>query len=142
MNKEDIRNKLNNLQVIESPGYTAGQSYGGWDWGKKSRAVIASRNGDGAVLWWVGGHLDFEICESGLSSLDDLGLDNAPDGVHVWEGVYHYTESYGEYGGPGDGCEAEPDGEFRKPTEEEWVAIREARCPWDENDWLEAMPEC
>jgi hypothetical protein len=109
--------------------------YGGWNWSKKSLAVIACQGGSGAALWWVGGHIDFEISEGQPSDLGDLGLDNAPDGISIWEGVYDYHSDKSYY--YNDGGYTEANGDFRNPTEEEWVGIREGRCPWDYVEWMD-----
>ncbi len=111
-------------------------SYGGWDWSKNSLAVIACRNGEGSVLWWVGGHIDFELSESGMVSLGDLGLDNAPEGISVWDGVYVFHEDTSYF--DNDGGETEAVGDFRVPTDEEWEHIKRNECPWDANEWMEA----
>ena len=28
-----------------------------------------------------------------------------------------------------------PEGEFRRPTEAEWSAIKDGRCPWNDDEW-------
>ena len=94
-----------------------------------SRAVIANGRSNGCVVWWTGAHLHNEIHEAGLSDLGDLGLDDAPHGISVWEGYYHYTNSLGPEG-VNEGGEAIPQGVFRAPTAEEWAAIHENRTPW------------
>lgn len=100
------------------------------DWDLPSRAVVAcDGTGNGVVLWTVGPHVAFEIKEAGLYSLGDLGLDDAPHGISVWEGVYvappapALQESAGDEG-------TQPVGKFRAPTAGEWVAIKYGRCPW------------
>ena len=123
---------LSGITLRDVPNFD--ETWGPWDWNKKSLAVIASHGGDGAVLWWVGGHLDYEISEGYASSLGDLGLDNAPNGICVWEGVYDYHSDKSYY--DNDGGYTEANGEFRVPTDEEWEYIRENRCPWDANDWM------
>ncbi len=100
------------------------------DWDLPSRAVVAcDGNGNGAVLWTVGPHVAHELNEAGLSGLDDLGLDDAPHGISVWEGMYvtlppSWPESAGDEG-------TEPCGKFREPTDQEWEAIKASRCPWE-----------
>jgi hypothetical protein len=111
------------------------ETYGPWDWGKKSLAVVTCRNGEGSVLWWVGGHIDFELSEAGMVSLGDLGLDNAPDGLSIWEGVYDYHRDQSYF--HDDGGWTEANGDFRRPTEEEWEWIKSNQCPWDAIDWME-----
>lgn len=99
-----------------------------------SRAVVAtSDNAAGAVLWWVGAALYYEIAEAGMKTVDDLGLYDAPAGISIWEGTYRTIQC----GNPLDGYdyESEPVGAFRSPTDEEWAAIRAGKAPWDEREW-------
>lgn len=93
-----------------------------------SRAVVANhKNATGIVLWCTDhSHISMEI-EQTSRRLDDLGLDDAPDGISVWEGCYVWRP--GGYECPQDGT-TDPQGEFRTPTEDEWLAIREGRSPW------------
>ncbi len=113
------------------------KSYGGWDFSKKSRGVVAcDGNGTGTVLWWVGGHLDLEVQEYGLKQLDELGLDDAPHGISIWEGVYIWHSGVNSEG-IDEGGDTTSQGTFRPPTDEEWAAIREGRLPWLKENWLE-----
>jgi len=103
-----------------------------YDFENPSKAVIANVGGDGVVLWYVGGHLDYEINEAGMGvDLCNLGLDDAPEGLSVWEGKYighkHETMDGTEY-------ETECVGEFRDPTEDEWELIRQNVCPWGDDE--------
>jgi len=108
-----------------------------YDYSKNSMAVVASDgNGNGAVLWYVGGHINNEIEEVGLHHLGDLGLDGADCGIWVWEGKYLWYPGSYEY--PEDG-DMDCVGDFRPPTQEEWTCIMQGRCPWNEDDWL--LPE-
>ena len=109
----------------------------GYDWKKPSRAVCACRNGIGQVLWYVGAHIACEI-EEGCLDWDDLGLDNAPDGISIWEGIYRFIPEYTKYG-QSEGGSTTPEGTFRPPTDTEWKAIRENRNPWDKRNW--ELPE-
>lgn len=112
--------------------------YAGWDFAKPSRAVVASNCGDGSVLWYAGGHLDFEISEGVGNVLADLGLDDAPLGISVWVGKVNYIEYQCAEGGVD--CDAETVGEFRDPTPEEWDAIKSGRNPWNVRDWMLTHP--
>lgn len=111
----------------------------GYDFSKPSQAVVAAdAKGKGAVLWSVGGHIRMELEEAGLSDLDDLGLE-PPDelgaGVWIWVGTYSWVPGYVEgYEAPGEGY-MDCKGEFRRPTDDEWAAIKDGRCPWDNEDW-------
>jgi hypothetical protein len=103
-----------------------------------SRAVIAMSEGEeGCVLWWVGAALSYEH-EAGMKSPSDLGLQEAPTGISIWEGQYRTVQC----GNPLDGYEyeTEPVGTFRAPTDEEWAAIRAGKAPWNEADWLVTGP--
>lgn len=106
------------------------------DWEKASLGVIVTNGVYGCVLFHVGAHL-CDMIENGSSNLDDLGLDDAPVGITVWEGKIH-----GSFHDTVDGREYESElvGAFRAPTDVEWAAIREGKCPWDENDWLVKAP--
>lgn len=96
------------------------------EWDEASKAVIASRGGHGAILWFRGSAIEHELDAVG-GDLSDMGLDDAPDGISIWEGTYVTIRGGGEYDGDYD---SEPSGKFRTPTDEEWVAIRENRSPW------------
>lgn len=91
---------------------------------KPSRCIVAcDGNGNGVVLWFDGVALSWEIEEVGCVSLEDLGLDDAPLGVSVWNGSYDYLV------GPDEGPRLS-ESTFRPPTEEEWNAIRGGVSPW------------
>lgn len=98
---------------------------------KPSRAVVVYGEGDGAVVWTVGGHVRQEI-ESVGGRLDDLGLEPPGPGVWVWEGKGHWTP--GPYECPADG-DYELRGTWRQPTRPEWEALRAGRCPWNDEAW-------
>lgn len=104
------------------------------DWSKASLAVVASDgSGHGCVLWTAGPHISSLLRDAGVSDLADLGLDDAPEGISVWEGVVrghkHETMDGTEY-------ETTTEGTFRDPTEEEWASIKKAECPWDVMTWV------
>lgn len=98
-----------------------------------SKGVIAcDDHGNGCVLFAVGAHLRFEMEEVVLHTLSDLGLDDAPKGISVWEGHYVWQPGGGE--DPQGNGSMLPSGAFRAPTEEEWQAIQVGRCPWPESE--------
>lgn len=97
----------------------------------RAKAVVASDgNGNGCVVWYVGESMRNEIEECGFRGLDELGLDDAPAGISVWEGTYVWIR--GGYECPEDGeMVVGSNSAFRAPTDEEWTAIREKRNPWE-----------
>jgi len=122
-------------ELIARPGEAAGGHVAGWLSEKPSRALVAcNERGHGAVVAWVGADLYLEICEAGLSDLGDLGLDDAPFGLSIWEGRYMTYRT----GNPLDGedYDTEAKGAFRDLTDEEWAAVRGRRVPWDRDEWL------
>jgi hypothetical protein len=111
-----------------------GPNFDELDWGKPSLAVIAcDGNGNGCVLYTAGPHVAMDMHEIGRG-LGDIGLDDAPAGISVWEGM----TAGGGYAGDGDYHDTYLEGAFRVPTDDEWLAIRAGRCPWDEADWKRA----
>lgn len=106
----------------------------GIDFSKTNLAVIASDSrGNGVVLWYVGGHISNEIDDVGLRLTGDLGLDDAPEGICVWEGNFKWSPGPWEY--PDDG-DFYPVGKFRQPTPEEWESIHKNECPWNPQEWF------
>ena len=99
-----------------------------------SRAVVCrSKEGQGCVLYWVGQDLLIEIKDAGLRDLGDLGLDDAPVGISIWEGRYVAYRS----GNPMEadyGFETACEGKFRPLTLDEWCLLQEGP-PWNEDDW-------
>lgn len=108
------------------------------DWNKPSLAVVASDGDDsGCILSYAGPALDFERCEGGGLGWDHLcrmGLSGAPEGISIWEGSMVPETIETPYGTDHD---AYFEGEFRKPTKEEWESIVAGECPWDVEDWIE-----
>jgi hypothetical protein len=98
---------------------------------KPSKAVIANGNHGGCVLFYAGPVLE-GMNDAGLMHLADLGLDDAPHGISVWEGdlrtTHTNTPDANEY-------DAILVGKFRAPTGAEWEAIHANRCPWEATDW-------
>lgn len=92
-----------------------------------SRAVVANntRNG-GCVLWFTADSVIEAEISNTSTRLADLGLDDAPEGISIWEGVYIKYVRQDDY--------LEPSGAFRPPTDEEWTAIRAGRNPFFTRD--------
>jgi len=97
----------------------------------ESRLVVACNNGAGCVLYAIGSCWEAWYEGSCSYVLDDNGLDDAPDGISIWEGrMLSWGPDYnGEY-------DAELRGEFRNLTEKEWKLLAEGCAPWDEKEWL------
>lgn len=97
----------------------------------KSRLVVACNGGAGCVLYAIGSCWEAWYEGSGSYRLDDNGLDDAPDGVSIWEGRVQGwgPDRDGEY-------DAELRGEFRPLTAEEWQLLASGEPPWDGRKWL------
>lgn len=105
------------------------------NWDKPSKAVVASDGcGNGCIIFRCGPHLDEEINAVG-SRLSDLGLDDCPEGIWVWEGIYRGITHPSTPNGPEE-YDTEVDGKFLIPTAAEWSCIRTNVCPWDEKEWF------
>lgn len=101
------------------------------EWATPSLAVVACRGGHGVVLWYGGGpSLAFEIEEAGVTCLDDLALDDAPEGISIWTGRYVTKGGPSIPGFCDDSIETTPKGSFRQPDANEWHDIRMGRNPW------------
>jgi len=96
-----------------------------------SRLVVACNGNGGCVLYAIGSCWEAWHEGSGSYRLDDNCLDDAPDGISIWEGRMHGwgPDRDGEY-------DAELRGEFRDLTEEEWKLLAKGEAPWNEKDWL------
>jgi hypothetical protein len=87
------------------------------------KAVVANSNHAGTVLYATKELKQF-VSDIG-PRLDDVGLDDAPEGISIWEGnvVTTYDQFNGDY-------DAFLEGKFRVPNEREWNAIKKQRSPW------------
>lgn len=93
-----------------------------------SIALIACNGGCGVILEHDGPGIEAAVDGECNLRLEDHGLDDAPDGLSIWEGRYacfntSYEYSY-EY-------ECELDGKFRDLTDREWDYLRETGTPWE-----------
>jgi len=104
-------------------------SYNCWDWSKGSIALVASDGERVVILDYIGGPLDYWVCEIGERSvLDEIEQEN---GIWIWEGTIKNHRSY-------DGeCDEWLEGEFRPPTDEEWANIIDGESLWGDigDDW-------
>lgn len=112
--------------------------YSGLDGGaletEVSYALIAQGARSGTVLQYRGPDISNEIEEVGLSELDDLGLDDAPEGMSVWTGRYAYIPGYVDgVEAPGEG-QTEPRGTYRRLTRDEWFMLMEGMPLWPSDD--------
>lgn len=88
-----------------------------------SIALVASNGYDGVVLCHDGPGIEAAIEDTG-TCLDYCGLDDAPDGLSIWEGSYQVVRTYeGDY-------DAWLEGTFRPLTEAEWGLLRTTEVPW------------
>jgi len=112
------------------------ETFGGYDFSKPSRIVLALNSlSQGVVMWAVGGHwaVMYETTQS--TTAEENGLDFLVDaGIWIWEGVL--TGGQRQDGPDGyDYADLELEGSLREPTAEEWQAIQAGRCPWNDEDW-------
>lgn len=110
---------------------------------ESSVALIANGRHGGCVLEYRGPGIEGEIDEAGCYGLDDLGLDDALEGLSVWEGKARYWKS----GNPMDGEEwnGELVGQFRRLTEGEWERLARGKMLWPrepESPLDDACPGC
>lgn len=131
---DDVFKELAEARVDDAADPIETLGWNRYDWRKPSLAVVVSNGDRIAVPWTAGVHVRFDLVEHGLG-FEDLGLDDAPDGISIWEGV---TKG-GQYIGDGEYSDPYLDGTFRQPTDEEWAAIRAGRSPWNDDEWL--VPE-
>lgn len=97
-----------------------------YDYNKASLAVIVvDEYGCGTVLWPMGGYFK-EMKEGGYCTLNELSLNLPSTGIWIWEGKFD-VEEYG--------ADPIPVGEFRVPTDEEWISIKRNESPWNDEDW-------
>ena len=105
-----------------------------------SRAVIANGARRAGCVLFVApdSYLEHETREIS-GRLDDLGLDDAPDGISVWEGT-HAGGGYNAY--QGDYNDVYPVGKFRAPTDDEGQAIREGKNPFADTPRVARTRQC
>jgi len=89
-----------------------------------SIALIAHRGSAGCVLAFDGAGIEYFIECAGFE-LVDLGLDDAPDGLSIWEGRAegHWTFER-DY-------DSSLEGTFRSLTPEEWHLYETTGEPWE-----------
>ena len=128
---DNIKYNIEKVDMSKMPGQ---QNIDPRNWDRPSKAVIASDGrGSGCIVSFAGPHLDEEINQIGRQ-LSDLGLDDCPEGIWVWEGTYRTIRH--ESIDSGTDYSTEANGKFREPKNSEWYKIRENKCPWDEKEWL------
>lgn len=122
---------LDALRALEAQAAARPLDPEAWDPEKPSRALVAcDGGGNGVVLWWVGLDLWVEMETPGLA-LEELGLDDAPLGLSVWEGRYDSVPC-----DPfDDAMMSRPVGTFRDLTAPEAEAVLARRNPWNPADW-------
>lgn len=88
------------------------------------RAVVVSGGKNAVVIAISGRAFEYEIDACG-NNAEDLGLPDPPAGISIFEGSLHVwgPSHEGEY-------DSEWRGEYREPTSQELVAIRDGECPW------------
>lgn len=98
-------------------------------WNKtNSIALVASNNGHGCILAFNGEGIEVDFEHESDPSLDMHWMDDAPDGLSIWEGCYKDHETWGDHGMDYDG---ELVGTFRPLTEREWELLKSTGTPWE-----------
>lgn len=95
-----------------------------------SRALVACMGGTGCVLEYVGDAITWHVQEFS-SQLDELGLDDAPDGLSIWEGSMGSRRVQTQ---DGDDWDYEVNGEFRDLKPEEWDKLKAGEDLWSEEE--------
>lgn len=95
-----------------------------------SRVLVAAGPHRGAVLEYEGSGISNEIDEAGLYELDELGLDDAPRGLSVWEGDYIWEDGWCEGHRSPENGQSHPEGKFRPLTAEEWATVSAGKPLW------------
>lgn len=106
-----------------------------YPWDKRdSIALIASSGGTGVILEFDGTGIEGDIETESSRRLDDHGLDNAPDGLSIWEGKLRVTSSRYD-----EDVDCELVGEFRELSRVEWGLLETSGVPWEKADH---HPQC
>jgi hypothetical protein len=91
-------------------------------------ALVAAGPHHGVLLQ---GNVPMMEVADGSDQLDEMWLDDAPEGVHVWEGVFRgyeiNTPDAHEY-------DCEPIGAFRPLTAEEWARLARGERLWPQEE--------
>lgn len=96
-----------------------------------SIALLANNSGQGCILEWHGVDIYWDFENVGGAALMDHGLDDAPDGLSIWEGFMYCSESHTVNGHEYD---ANLEGEYRDLTPEEWKLLQKTGVPWELED--------
>lgn len=94
-----------------------------------SKGLIACNgSGRGIVLAYVGTSITWHA-EMYSTELDELGLDDAPQGLSIWEGEMGSVQV-----NTADGIDFdfEATGNFRPLTQEEWITLSKTGEPWEQ----------
>lgn len=118
-----------------------GSGYPEWAWNKDSLAIVVSDgDGHGMVLYTAGPHV-LRIMDDACSRyLDDLGLGDAPEGISVWKGLIK-SQIYPATPDSAEEYDSWLEGTFGPLQPEEWQALQENRCPWDDDEWRDFVGE-
>lgn len=93
----------------------------------ESIALIANNGGSGIILELHGTGISCEVDAVGSKRLDDYGLDDAPDGLSIWEGHLNAHPC----GPHNEEVDTGLVGKFRDLTDEEWRLLKETGVPWE-----------
>lgn len=124
--------------MIHRPEYCIPENWDGYPesaWDRPSFALVVN-NGvrEPLVVFAAGPHVRYQIAVCKDEGVVKLGLEGAPGGLSVWEGVYKVPMVIDSGGGIAEG-EPYPVGSFRSLTETEAINLRNGELPWNDNDW-------
>jgi hypothetical protein len=111
---------------IQDDGITPWGGFPPEAWALDSMAVLSSDGNDGIVMFTAGPHLALEIEDYGNCTLLELGFEDVPRGIWIWQGRIIWDK---------EGEPVDQIGHIREPLDSEWKAIRERRNPWNDADW-------
>lgn len=100
------------------------------DWAGRTSpgiAFIAAHGGHGCILAFEGEIMYYEFESISSRTLDEHGLDDAPDGLSIWEGSIQ-GGGKDEYNGDYYDCYFV--GKFRPLTEAEYMRLAKGETPW------------
>lgn len=102
-----------------------------WDKTDSIALIACDGGGNGCVLAHDGAGIEADFEHESSAALDNHGLDDAPEGLSIWEGRMDASKYWTDCGYEYD---ASLEGTFRDLTPEEWELYRATGVPWTFED--------